>query len=192
MNKVKKVNQSEKILNAAYKCLASKGYAEVSLREIADEAGVALSQLHYYFGNKKELFRAVIKKMIKKYLQEVEYHLKKEETATERTSSLIKFFQELLRHNSELFCLLYDFTDLALWSDSFRELLTSLFKDLSNMIEEFILNNSSLKENLRGYTSKSLARMILGAMYGIAIQVLLDPNDEVTVDALNAIQIIFE
>lgn len=35
------------ILEAAYRCIIRQGYAAVSLRQIAREAGVALSQLHY-------------------------------------------------------------------------------------------------------------------------------------------------
>lgn len=192
MKKEDKIKQSEMILNAAYNCISSKGYANVSMREIANEAGVALSQLHYYFGSKKELFREIIKKMIGKYLLEVENHLKKGETAKEKVSSLVMFFREMLTNNRELFCLLYDLTGLALWSDSFRDLLSSLFKELSNMIEEFIINNSSVLGNLHGYSSEKLARLILGSMFGVGIQVLLDPKDEGMMDSLNAIQIIFD
>lgn len=63
-----KLNQSEKILLAAFKCISSKGYANVSLRDIADEAGVVLSQLNYYYKNKEGLFTEVVKMMIGKYL----------------------------------------------------------------------------------------------------------------------------
>lgn len=189
---IKKISQSERILDAAYECISLKGYANVSLREIANEAGVALSQLHYYFGSKKDLFKAITKKMVEKYLSEIENHLKKGKTAIEKTSSLIAFFSEMLEHNSGLFRLLYDFTSLALWSDCFRESLSSLFKELSGMIEEFILESGSLKEDLKGFNPKALSRMILGSMFGIAIQAVLDPDNEEIIDGLYAIQLVLE
>lgn len=192
MTNKKKANQSEQILNAAYNSISSKGYANVSLREIAKEAEVALSQLHYHFGSKEELFKEIIKKMMGKYLIEVEDHLRKGETEKEKMSSLIVFFEKILTHNSELFCLLYDLTGLALWSDTFRDLLSDLFKEISNMIEEFILNSNSLSEKLKGYSPKILSRMILGAMFGVGIQVLLDPNDKGIIDSLDAVQVIFQ
>jgi AcrR family transcriptional regulator len=192
MNYPEERNQSQRILEAAYECISTKGYANVSLREIDDNAGVVLSQLHYYFGNKEGLFREVIKMMIKKYLFEVESYLKKGKTAKERLSSLINFFKEMLKNNPGLFRLLYDFTGLALWSPSFSTLLRNLFKDLSNMIEELILKNSHLMENLQGYSPALLARMILGAMFGTAIQVMLDEDKENLPDALNAIQIVLD
>lgn len=186
-----KLNQSEKILLAASKCISSSGYANVSLRDIADEAGVVLSQLNYYFKNKEGLFTEVVKMMIGKYLHEIEESLKVEVSPKERAVSLIKYFRRILKYNPELFKLLYDFTGLALWSPAFSSLLSDLFKDLSNMIEKYILNNLQMKE-LKGYSPKSLSRLILGAMFGTAIQVLLDQEEEDLPEALNAMQILFE
>jgi len=94
-----KLNQSEKILLAAYKCISSSGYANASLRDIADEAGVVLSQLNYYFKNKEGLFTEVIKMMMQEYLLEVENHLKGGTTAKEKVATLIKYFQEVLEKN---------------------------------------------------------------------------------------------
>src|SRR5664280_204353 len=43
------------------------GWGAVTLREIAEESGVALSQLSYYFGNKDGLFAAVLERMQQEY-----------------------------------------------------------------------------------------------------------------------------
>lgn len=191
-NEIGKMNQSQKILIAAFECVSSRGYANVSLRDIADEAGVVLSQLNYYYKNKEGLFTEVIKMMMQKYLQEVENHLKKGTTAKEKISSLIIYFQEMLAENPELFRLLYDFSGMALWSATFGELLRNLFNDLANLIEKYVLNNIAIKGNLRGYSSKSIARMIFGAMFGTAIQVILDPQEKKLPEALKAVELVFE
>ncbi len=47
------------ILLAAEKLFALRGYHAVSLRQIAEEAGVPLALLSYYFGAKHELFIAI-------------------------------------------------------------------------------------------------------------------------------------
>jgi AcrR family transcriptional regulator len=191
-NEIKKMNQSQKILLAAFECISSKGYANVSLRDIADEAGVVLSQLNYYYKNKEGLFTEVIKMMMQKYLQEAENNLRNGTTAKEKISSLIMYFQGMLEENPKLFRLLYDFTGMALWSVSFSKLLHNLFEDLANLIEKHVLNNIPVKSNLRGYTSKSIARMLFGAMFGTAIQVILDPQDKKLPEALKAIELVFE
>ncbi|SNX53918.1 TetR/AcrR family transcriptional regulator [Thermoanaerobacterium sp. RBIITD] len=161
--------QAQKILDAAYNCISSKGYANVSLREIADEAGVVLSQLNYYFGNKEGLFAEVIKIMINKYMKEIVKALRKGESAKEKLLSIINFFREMLKNNPELFRMLYDLTGLSIWSTSFNDLLKELFNGISELIEENILSKTTLNGSLKGYSSKSIARMILGAMFGTAI-----------------------
>lgn len=47
------------ILLAAEKLFAQRGYNGVSIRQIADEAGVPLALVGYYFGPKHELFGAI-------------------------------------------------------------------------------------------------------------------------------------
>jgi len=183
-------SQPERILIAAFEVISTKGYANVSTRDIADKAGVVLSQLNYYFKNKEGLFKEVVRMMIDKYLHEIEESLKKEESPKERAKSLIKYFTKMLKYNPELFRLLYDFTGLALWSPVFSNLLSDLFKELSDMIEKYIVNNFQMKE-LKGYSTKSLSRLILGSMFGTGIQVLLDYDEDLP-EALNAIQILFE
>ena len=156
-------------------CIAKSGYAEVSMRNIAEEAGVALSQLNYYYKNKEGLFKEVIKKVSNKYLQEIEASLLIQTSPKEKAYSLITYFKEILEHEPDFFKLLYDFSGLALWSPTVKEVLNSLFENLSEIIEANIL--SSLRtEELKGYTQQSLSQLITGSMFGVGIQHLLDPK----------------
>jgi AcrR family transcriptional regulator len=41
---------AEQILDAARRSLLAAGYARLSTRQIAEDAGVPLSQIHYHFG----------------------------------------------------------------------------------------------------------------------------------------------
>ena len=47
------------ILDAARRRLLADGYAGLSTRKVAEEAGVPLSQLHYHFGSKGALIIAL-------------------------------------------------------------------------------------------------------------------------------------
>ena len=49
-----------RLLDAALACFVRAGIAATSLRDIAAEAGVTPAMLHYYFGDKAQLQRAVI------------------------------------------------------------------------------------------------------------------------------------
>jgi len=187
---IEQQSQPEKILNAAYDIISTRGYANVSTRDIADRAGVVLSQLNYYFTNKEGLFKEVVRMMISKYLTEIERSLAKQDSPKERVGSLVNYFREMLKFNPELFRLLYEFTSLALWSPVFNDLLNDLFADLSILVDKYITSNLHEKQ-LKGCSTESLSRLILGAMFGTGIQVLLN-HDESLPDALNAVQILFD
>jgi len=52
-------DRQQDILLAAEKLFAQHGYRAVSIRQIADEAGVPLALVSYYHGQKHELFQAI-------------------------------------------------------------------------------------------------------------------------------------
>jgi len=54
-----KPDRKHAILLAAEKLFAKKGYHAVSIRHIAEEAGVPLALVGYYFGPKQDLFHAI-------------------------------------------------------------------------------------------------------------------------------------
>ena len=58
-----------RILDAAHRCLAAKGYGALSVREIARDAGVNHALINYYFGTKDRLVIAVLDEANRKLLQ---------------------------------------------------------------------------------------------------------------------------
>lgn len=50
------------ILAAARRLFAAHGFAGTSTRSIAEAAGVNLAMIHYYFGNKEQLYRQVVER----------------------------------------------------------------------------------------------------------------------------------
>lgn len=52
----------ERILDAARRRLLEEGYARLSTRRVAGEAGVPLSQIHYHFGGKDAMVLALLER----------------------------------------------------------------------------------------------------------------------------------
>jgi len=56
-----KYNEKQlQIINTAESLFASKGYDGTSVRDIADEAGINIAMISYYFGSKEKLMQALI------------------------------------------------------------------------------------------------------------------------------------
>lgn len=60
MKKDKDASTEERIINAARKVFTQKGYAATRTRDIAEEAGLNLALLNYYFRSKEKLFEIVM------------------------------------------------------------------------------------------------------------------------------------
>jgi AcrR family transcriptional regulator len=60
---------ADRILDAARRALLSAGYAGLSTRQIAEDAGVPLSQIHYHFGSKRQLILALLDRENARLLQ---------------------------------------------------------------------------------------------------------------------------
>lgn len=54
----------DKILQAAEQVFAAKGYGATSMGDIAEQAQLPRSNLHYYFSTKDELYRAVLQDLL--------------------------------------------------------------------------------------------------------------------------------
>lgn len=58
----------DKILDAARTIFHKEGYAGARMQQIADEAGINKSMLHYYFRSKDKLFQKVFQEGINRFL----------------------------------------------------------------------------------------------------------------------------
>lgn len=99
----KELTTEEKILEAASEVFTEKGFAGTRTRDIAEEAGINLALLNYYFRSKEKLFEQVMKvKMVLLFGQIVPI-LTNEKTNLEEKIDLVsnKYF-EILSKNPNL------------------------------------------------------------------------------------------
>jgi len=155
------------------------------MRNIADEAGVALSQLTYYFKNKEKLFTEVINKMAGQYICEIETRMRTAADLNEKIVSLTQFFKEMLQGKPKLLELFIDFAAQAMWIPSFREQVDSLFGSLTLLIEKSILNDPATHQSMPMYSANAIAKLILGALFGASVQTLLSADKDDAFESFN-------
>jgi len=61
------ISTEEKIKQAARKVFTKKGYAATRTRDIAEEAGINLALLNYYFRSKEKLFEIIMLEKLQKF-----------------------------------------------------------------------------------------------------------------------------
>lgn len=179
-----KTKVAQKILNTAFHCLSTRGYAAVTMRNIAHEAGVALGQVTYYYKSKEHLFLEVINMMVYQYLEEIETKLAVVTDESQKLPALKAFFEDLVQNNSNLLKLFIDFTAQSLWIPSFREKVNSLFEELAKIIENNLMLENKKEKHVSSDSSKNAAKLILGALYGTSIQHMLGSDTSISFEPM--------
>jgi len=104
-NKGDGVNLSteEKIKAAAQRVFMKKGYAATRTRDIADEAGINLALLNYYFRSKEKLFELIMMEKLLKFFGGIAPVLNDPTTSLEQKFTLLSGnYIDLLTANPEL------------------------------------------------------------------------------------------
>jgi AcrR family transcriptional regulator len=106
MKKPKKVVDSsamEKIKVAARKVFTTRGYAGARTRDIADEAGINLALLNYYFRSKEKLFQLIMFETVQHFVQGVKEVLTNEKSSLkEKTEVIAVNYIDILIRNPDL------------------------------------------------------------------------------------------
>ncbi len=92
-------DKRERILAAAQKIFADKGYFETTVSEIARDAGVAEGTIYEYFTNKKDLLYAAPESNMKEYADFVIDHLQGIKGATNKLRKIIWCHLHYFRSN---------------------------------------------------------------------------------------------
>jgi AcrR family transcriptional regulator len=78
------------IVKCAIEVIAEVGYAQASVRKIADRVGIAMSAVLYHFGSKDKLVDAIVEEMYRSALSVVIPALEAETTATAKLNAYIR------------------------------------------------------------------------------------------------------
>jgi len=92
----------ERILAAAKKIFHSKGFDGARMQEIANEAGVNKSLVHYYYRNKDNLFRAVFEDAFLRLMAKLNEVFFSELSFSSKIETFLTYYISFLSQNSYL------------------------------------------------------------------------------------------
>lgn len=98
----KELDTEEQIFEAACRVFQRKGYAGARMQEIADEAEINKSMLHYYYRSKDKLFQEVFQREIKRLFPVIFGVLNSEDSLPEKIDQLIDTYYAFLQDNPHL------------------------------------------------------------------------------------------
>ncbi len=93
----------DQVIDVARRLFGERGTTEVSMEEIAAEAGVARSTVYVYFANRDELLRACLKRMLNQLLESIAVDWERDTEPAQRLRTLIGGMFERLDDNPAFF-----------------------------------------------------------------------------------------
>jgi AcrR family transcriptional regulator len=136
----------EKIIEAARKVFTQKGYSAARTRDIAEEAGLNLALLNYYFRSKEKLFDIIMLETLQQFMNGMKSLLSTENTSVEeKITTIVSNYIDMLTKQP----------DLPLFI--FSEIKANPKKIIAKMgIRDFLMNSFFLKQFKEGVKAKRL------------------------------------
>lgn len=136
----------EKIKEAARKIFTQKGYAATRTRDIAEEAGLNLALLNYYFRSKEKLFDIIMLETLQQFMVGMKSLLSTESTTVdEKITTIVSNYIDMLikQPNMPLFI--------------FSEIKANPKKLISKMgIKDFLMTSQFLKQFKEGVKANKI------------------------------------
>ncbi|MFY4774186.1 TetR/AcrR family transcriptional regulator [Metabacillus sp. RGM 3146] len=161
--------KQQKVVDAAIKIFAEKGFANTSTSEIAEQAGVAEATIFRHYGTKENLLLSVILPFIKDFIprmaDEIFNGLLSQNPATfeQFLRALIKNRIDFISDNRKLFQIL---VKEVMYREEFKQELAPLVSEI--IIHHFnkVIETFKEREDLIDKPTPILIRMLLTFLYG--------------------------
>jgi TetR/AcrR family fatty acid metabolism transcriptional regulator len=154
-------DKRRRILEAAVKVFARKGYFGAKVSEIAGRAGVADGTVYLYFRNKEDVLASVFEDVVAEHVEQVRAELRPLAAGAARLRHVAEHHLRLLGGNPDLAVV---FQVELRQSTKFMERFTAAsFQDYLRLIEE-IIEGAQREGSVRGDLSKKL---LAKALFGI-------------------------
>ena len=92
----------EQILEAAKQIFQEQGFAGARMQEIADEADINKSMLHYYFRSKDKLFQKVFQDSIRQFFPEILKVLNADLALVPKIEKLVETYYDMFKKHPHL------------------------------------------------------------------------------------------
>lgn len=160
-----------KIVEAAKEILGRDGYEKASIREIANEAGVARGLVHYYFETKEDLLLAVAERAASEFGERMA-SLRARLPPGALGAAAFDVHRERVTTDSAWYRLRYDLFALALRKPAFRDQVAALLRSARTGIRAGMSSNRTERG---GDADEALAAILAACFDGLALQKLVDP-----------------
>ena len=170
----RKPEKVEAIIRAASRAVARKGYAQVSLRDVAEGAGVPKSLLHYYFKDKNQLMEALLRFLNRRYVKIIDRVARLPLSTSEKLERGFEEFQKFTAREPKWMLMILDLLVQAVHRPEGKKEAYSLYEEVSGIITR-VLQKERDADGERGEIDEAvMSSLIVATMIGLGVLFILD------------------
>ncbi|MBD3884431.1 TetR/AcrR family transcriptional regulator [Phormidium tenue FACHB-886] len=147
----------KELLHKSFNLFAEKGYATITMRQIAQGLGVSTGTLYHYFPSKEALFEQLMEEQAEQDISQVTVQLQQVDTLPDR----VRIAFEYLEQNQE-----YHFKQSLLCIDYFQQRLQE-GQTKSDVLERICEHVENLLAVLLGIHDRELIRFVMSYVDGL-------------------------
>ncbi|MGI5196294.1 TetR/AcrR family transcriptional regulator [Streptomyces sp. CA-288835] len=187
MAHVSAAERRPQLIKAAIDLMTREGVAAGSTRAIAAELGVAQATVHYTFGTKEDLYRAVMEQLKHDLVAQVERAAPADAGFEESIAALATALWRTLREQPTTHQLLHELSMFALRTPRLQEALESHSRETMAVTTKLVTEAAQRTGHQLAQPAETLARFFLAGFDGLSVQHLSLPDEEAELTCLQAL-----
>ncbi len=166
--------------------MTREGVSAGSTRAIATELGVAQATVHYTFGTKEGLYRAVMEQLTAELLAQVEQAVPDDAGFEETVGTLASVLWSTVREKPGHHLLLEELSMFALRAPALNEALESHYRGVVEVTARLVTQAAERAGEPLAQPAETVARFFLSGFDGLVMQRLTYPDEGAEATCLQA------
>ena len=187
MAHVSAAERRPQLIKAAIDLMSREGVAAGSTRAIAAELGVAQATVHYTFGIKEDLYRAVMEQVTRGLIAQVGQAAPTDASFEETVVALSEALWRTVLEQPEAHQLLTELSMLALRTPYLKEALHGHYSEVLTVTAKLISEAAERTGHQLAQPAETIARFFLAGFDGLTMQHLSLPDEEAERACLHAL-----
>ena len=158
------------IVQALYDCLAEQGHEKVTIKSIANRAGLPYGVIHYYFKSKDDIISALAQTMVDRYSQKLDVQLAEVSSDSAEIDVAVDFVVDELIFNRRLNRVFFNLTQMAFEREPLHRVMTEMFRIYRQRFVD-VLRAAGI-----GVRSVAIGTAVVALAEGFALQWMIEPG----------------
>lgn len=133
----KRETKKRDLAQSAISALKTYGYAQTTLRDIADQSDMSLGMLHYYFDSKEELLIYCVRLYKEQFVSNMQAAIERAPIEDDLARTFAAALVETIEVDSDVHRLWYDIRSQSMFDATFQPVVTELEVMMAGLLRDF-------------------------------------------------------